>query len=147
MSNVNKIDTTSFDSYLSKNRTKIDESLVSLRFMKEVDNFLDFNKITQRKLAEDIGCTEAYVSQLMSGVKKINTSFINKLEKRYEVKVEFKLLPKKKCDYITSFANTFIQININIHDSIEPSNMFTSKNSPFEYYELDSDSYTIETNG
>ncbi|RCW89789.1 helix-turn-helix domain-containing protein [Winogradskyella arenosi] len=147
MSKVNKIDTISFDSYLKKNRTKIDESLVSLRFMKEVDYFLDYNKITQRKLADDIGCTEAYISQLMSGVKKINTSFINKLEKHYEVKVEFKILPKKECNYITSFANTFIQININIDDSFEALNMFSSKNSPIEYYELDTDSYTIETNG
>lgn len=147
MSNLSKINTNLFDTYLDKNRIKIDESLVSLRFMKEVDNFIDFNNISQRRLAEDVGYTEAYVSQLMSGVKRVNASFINKLEKKYDIKVQFKILPNNECDYITSFTNTFIEININIFDSVVPLKMVDSRNSPIEYYEYDFNSFTIENNG
>lgn len=148
MSEISKMNTNLFNSYLNKNRTKIDESLVSLRFMKEVDNFIEYNKISQRKLAEDIGYTEAYISQLMSGVKKVNTSFINKLEKKYDIKIEFKILPNRECDYVTNFANTFVELNINILDSIEPSVMFTTRNNPGEFFKLEPDDlFTIENNG
>lgn len=84
----------SIQSYLDENREKIDEALVSLRFMKEIDEFLDFTNVSQREFASSIGYSEAYVSQLMSGTKKFNSSFINKFEKKYDVEISFKIKSK-----------------------------------------------------
>ena len=77
----------SLNSYIEDNRMKIDEALVSLRLMKEIDNFLDINEVSQRDFANSIGYSEAYISQLMSGTKKFNASFINKFEKLYDIKL------------------------------------------------------------
>lgn len=149
MSNIENFNTNFFDSYIDENRIKIDESLVSLRFMKEVDDFIEFNKISQRRLAEEIGYTEAYISQLMSGVKKVNTSFINKFEKRYEIKVQFKFIPKANCDYITGIANSFISLNINLNlsQSIETCQFFNIESKPSDSYLIDADSFIIENHG
>jgi transcriptional regulator with XRE-family HTH domain len=88
----------SFDSYLSKNDKELDEALVSLRFMKVVDDFLVAQKITKRSFAEKIGCSESYVSQLMSGTKNINASFINKFEKAFNVKINFDIIRVKQVE-------------------------------------------------
>ncbi len=80
-----------FNTYVNENREKIDESLVSLRLMKEVDDFLCLNNINQRDFARDLEYSEAYISQLMSGTKKFNASFINKLEKLYNIIIEFNI--------------------------------------------------------
>lgn len=147
---MKKIDANCLKSYIDDNRSKIDESLVSLRFMKEVDDFLDFNDISQRKLAEDIGYTEAYISQLMSGVKKINTSFINKFEKKYDIKVEFKIRPKRDFNYIISFPNTYAEINLNMHnvDLINPISIIINKRfCDFSDIETNSNILSIESNG
>lgn len=86
----------SLNSYIENNRSKIDEALVSLRLMKEIDDFLEINNIKQRDFADKIGCSEAYISQLMSGTKKFNTSFINKFEKIYNLKIDFKIKHKNE---------------------------------------------------
>lgn len=116
------IETFKIQSYIDTNREKIDESLVSLRLMKEIDNFTEFNKISNKDLAFGLGYSESYISQLMSGVKKFNASFINKFEKKYEVKVDFKILLnsndnagwstlKEKLSYRLDFNMDFHLIN------------------------------------
>ncbi len=86
----------SIQSYIDENREKIDEALVSLRLMKEIDWFLDLENISNKKLAEDLGYSESFISQLMSGVKKANVSFINKFEKKYNAKINFSLQIQNK---------------------------------------------------
>ncbi|MDM1397104.1 helix-turn-helix transcriptional regulator [Myroides odoratimimus] len=75
--------------FLNDNKKDIEESVVSLRFMKQIESFLEENKCTKRDLARELSYSESYISQLMTGSKKINISFINKFEKHYDVK--FKL--------------------------------------------------------
>lgn len=86
----------SIESYIDKNREKIDESLISLRLMKEVDQFLDYEKLSNKDLALKLGYSESYISQLMSGVKNVNVSFINKFEKCFESKIDFKIYLNKE---------------------------------------------------
>ncbi len=81
----------SIQSYVEKNREKIDESLVSLRIMKEIDNFLDYKKLSNKDLANSLGFSESYISQLMSGVKSVNVSFLNKFERAFSVKYGFNI--------------------------------------------------------
>ena len=70
-------------SYIENNREKIDVALVSLRIIKQIDIFLDNNDINQKDLANELEISESFVSQLMSGTKKINVKILNKFEKKY----------------------------------------------------------------
>lgn len=84
----------SISSYVDSNREKIDVALLSLRIIKQIDTFLDINNISQKELADKLGVSEAFISQLMSGSKKINVQFLNKFEKRFDVEFDFKLKDK-----------------------------------------------------
>jgi|25_taG_2_1085351.scaffolds.fasta_scaffold01022_2 transcriptional regulator with XRE-family HTH domain len=106
----------SLNSYFEKNREKIDESIVSLRLMKEVDQFLEINCVKQRDFAAELGYSEAYVSQLMSGTKKINTSFINKLEKTYDLIVNFQLDVNRESKFIPKFSDSLLEFQFNFSD-------------------------------
>lgn len=104
----------SIQSYLDNNREKIDESLVSLRVMKEVDRFLDYEKLSNKDLAIKLGYSESYVSQLMSGVKNINVSFINKFEKSFDAKLDFKIYLKNEDIYLHKLDER-VQFNLDIN--------------------------------
>lgn len=135
----------SIQSYTDEHREKIDESLVSLRFMKEVDTLLDYKNLSNRDLASKLGCSESYISQLMTGVKKINTSFINKLEKKLDVKVDFRFFLKKEECYLQSLpksVNVSISLDKGFHPA-QPIECFVSVNSPTteRVLNLDRDTY------
>lgn len=134
----------SLSSYKENNRTKIDEALVSLRLMKEVDDFLDINEISQRDFASSIGYSEAFISQLMSGTKKFNASFINKFEKLYDIKFDFKIKSKKSADFISKVSNAHIEININILDLTHSNNLYSLESRANEFSEFDSQYLTLE---
>ncbi|WP_296618490.1 helix-turn-helix transcriptional regulator [Marivirga sp.] len=97
----------SFDSYISDNRTKLDESLISLRLMKVLDDFLIENSITHRDFAKNINCSESYISQLMSGTKKFNVSFLNKFEKAFKLKMNFKIESRNKMALVSEGNQLF----------------------------------------
>lgn len=134
----------SLSSYKENNRAKIDEALVSLRLMKEVDDFLDINEISQRDFASSIGYSEAFISQLMSGTKKFNASFINKFEKLYDIKFDFKIKSKKSADFISKVSNAHIEININILDLTHSNNLYSLESRANEFSEFDSQYLTLE---
>ena len=144
MKNPVHISSKSLNSYIEDNRTKIDEALVSLRLMKEVDDFLDVNNISQRDFASNIGYSEAFISQLMSGTKKFSASFINRLEKNYRLKVDFKIRTKNDSDFVTKISNSFINININFEGVIESKESFFIDNNSSEFGILESDSFKLE---
>lgn len=130
----------SIQSYIDKNREKLDESLVSLRLMREIDDFLDYKNLSNKDLASQLNFTESYISQLMSGIKKINVAFINKFEKTYNVKFDFKLHlneEKRFLKYTNESKFIEIHININNHNIYNSMSSLTSRKfnnkSFFEY--------------
>lgn len=127
----------SIQSYIDMNREKIDESLVSLRFMKEIDTFLDAKNISNKSLANNLGCSESFISQLMSGVKKINTSFISKFEKKYNVKIKFSIETNEHYNFIYKSSNSIITVSLNISNtnSNNSNNSKVFKNSEYVNYE------------
>lgn len=129
----------SMQSFLDSNRTKLDESLVSLRLMKEIDDFLDLQNVSQREFATSLGCSEAYVSQLMSGTKKINTSLINKFEKHYDVEVNFKIKSKKSDNFFSELSGSSIQINVNILTVISTEKIYSFENMYQDYFSIGAD--------
>lgn len=131
-------------SYIENNRTKIDEALVSLRLMKKIDEFLEISSISQRDFASNIGCSEAYISQLMSGTKKFNTSFINNFEKKYNLIVDFKIRPKNEYTFTSKFATSHIVINVTLVRMIHSENVFSFESKPNDFFEFNSSLTTIE---
>ena len=106
----------SIQSYLDKNREKIDESLISLRIMKEVDRFLDYEKLSNKELATKMGYSESYISQLMSGVKNVNASFMNKFEKCFDSKFDFKIYLKNEMVFLHKLdERTQFNIGVNLN--------------------------------
>ena len=128
----------SIQSYIDNNREKIDESLVSLRLMREIDEFLDLQDINQRDFAFNLGCSESYVSQLMSGTKRINTSFINKFEKKYDVEISFKIKSQKRENFLSELSGSSIQINVNILTVISSESVFSFENKYQDFFRIES---------
>ena len=109
----------SIQSYIDKNREKLDEALVSLRIMKEIDKFLDYKNLSNKDLANGLGYSESYISQLMSGIKKVNTSFISKFEKKYGVRFDFKVYLNNENVFLQRLDERRIfKININLNTVI-----------------------------
>lgn len=125
-------------SYIEDNRTKIDESLVSLRLMKEIDDFLEINQINHRDFANNVGYSESYISQLMSGIKKFNSSFINRFEKNFDLKIEFKIQPKRNINYFTKVPDVYIKFNFDVIETIELETGFTLTNDSKQFCQLES---------
>lgn len=142
MSNLEK--RFSIQSYIDKNRDKIDESLVSLRIMKELDRFLDYKNITNKDLANKLGYSESYVSQLMSGVKNVNVAFINKFEKRFSTKFDFKIFLKEDETYLRKLderVNFNIHVNLNMYTINETHSKFTFKQNKMEMVSISDTEY------
>ena len=108
----------SLQSYIDKNREKIDESLLSLRILKEIDKFLEYKDLCNKDLATQLGYSESYISQLMSGVKNVNISFLKKFEKSFNTKFDFKIYLQEECKYLTSFdTKETVFVNIKNHSN------------------------------
>jgi transcriptional regulator with XRE-family HTH domain len=128
--------TNQFSKYLETNKTKIDESLVSLRFLKQIDIFLYNNSLNQKDLAVAMNVSEPYISQLMAGTKKINMKFINSFEKKF--KVEFSLkLNNVNSNYlvIDVYSDNALKLNLNRVDFTDM-NSFSFSNNTSVSYEL-----------
>ena len=82
------------NSYADANREKLDAALVSLRIVKQIDEFLDIYNLNQKDLAFGLGVSEAFVSQLMSGSKKINMQILSNFEKKFNAEFDFTLKSK-----------------------------------------------------
>lgn len=124
MSNLIKSDAKSLKCYFQSTTTSIDESLVSLRFMKEVDDFMEIRNISQKQLSEDLDYSESFISQLLSGVKKFNSAFINKFEKTYEMKVDFKIQPEDNYISVITGYKPFSQLSITLEKKVDVRNEF-----------------------
>lgn len=119
---------------------KINESLLSLRFMKQIDDYLETYGDKNKDLASKLQYSESYVSQLMTGCKNVNVSFLNKVEQLYDVYFEIKLIEKKvvkierekkennwtilfsddvisDCDYVSLESKKGVELKANVKSS------------------------------
>jgi transcriptional regulator with XRE-family HTH domain len=116
-------------SYIDNNRTKLDEALVSLRFMKQIDDFLAIHNLNQKDLAYDLNVSAAFISQLMAGTKKINTPFINKFEKKYDVEFKLMICYNNSQYSITEGIPNPIKLKAKVLNFVESSSHYTSKSN------------------
>ncbi|MFM9400794.1 helix-turn-helix domain-containing protein [Myroides odoratimimus] len=123
----NKIDICSF--FLDNKRDeKINESLLSLRIMKQIDDYLEQHDKTNRCFAEELRCSESYISQLMSGNKNVNVSFLNKIERLYNVYFEIKLINNSVVQPVMEKKEEIWTYNYNLGSLEFKSNMELSLN-------------------
>lgn len=129
----------SIQSYIEENREKLDESLVSLRIMKEVDRFLDYQKLSNKDLAGQLGYSESYISQLMTGVKNVNVSFINKFEKCFNTRLDFHVFLKKEKLFLNKIEQkTQFSLTINFQAQVisNKETRFSVIQRGFEMFEM-----------
>ena len=127
------------NSYVDTNRDKIDSALVSLRIIKQIDNFMDYHEISQKNLSNKLDVSESYVSQLMSGTKKINVNLISKFEKRYNVEFDFKIKIKNKKIPHSIFET------INLPIELRSRNHGFSNIKTFTFNSISSTDYIVDT--
>ena len=138
MSNLKIFEQNSLNSYVDNNREKIDAALVSLRIIKQIDNFLDYNELNQKDLANKLEVSEAFVSQLMSGSKKINVQILNKFEKQFNVEFEFKLRSKNSMYSLVEVVNNTIELK-SFRPEFSTIKNFCFSNNSNSVYNLDTD--------
>lgn len=138
MSNLKIFEQNSLNSYVDSNREKIDAAMVSLRIIKQIDNFLDYNELNQKDLANKLEVSEAFVSQLMSGSKKINVQILNKFEKKFNVEFEFKLRSKNSMYSVVEVVNNSIELK-SFRPEFSTVKTFCFSNNSNSVYNLDTD--------
>lgn len=138
MNNLNIFEQNSLNSFVDNNREKIDVALVSLRIIKQMDDFLDANDINQKELATKLKVSEAYISQLMSGSKKINVQMINNFEKNFDVEFEFKLKNKNSMFSFFEVVNKSIEIK-SFRPEFTSVRTFSLNSNSNSVYHLDTD--------
>lgn len=68
-----------------------DAQMISYRILSEVEKLCDDKKIKKKDLAEMVGTSKSYITQLFTGTKNINTYIMAKFENVLDVTFEIKL--------------------------------------------------------
>jgi len=68
-----------------------DAQMISYKILSEIEKLCDERKIKKKDLAELVGTSKSYITQLFSGVKSINTNIMAKFENALDVKFEIRL--------------------------------------------------------
>lgn len=63
-----------------------DSILIGFRFLSIIDRMMEEKAITKKALAEMIGASPSYITQLFRGHVRVNLEFIAKVEKAYGLK-------------------------------------------------------------
>jgi transcriptional regulator with XRE-family HTH domain len=61
---------------------------ISVVFVAEIQRILDNRKMTHKELAEQIGVSNSYISQVFNGHKALNFITIAKIQKALQIKFE-----------------------------------------------------------
>lgn len=75
-------------------QSRLDNQLLMFRFLSEIEKITDDRKISRRKLADMVGTSPSYITQLYQGNKIINIDLICKMQKALDIKFEITAIPK-----------------------------------------------------
>jgi transcriptional regulator with XRE-family HTH domain len=115
-----------------------DAQMISYKILSEIEKLCDERKIKKKDLAELVGTSKSYITQLFSGVKSINTNIMAKFENALNVKFEIRL--KQNSESYEEFLGK--QLNTDI---------FTNKRLPtphgaWYYYQYNKETEEIINN-
>lgn len=79
-----------------------DAQMISYRFLSEVEKVCEEKKIKKKDLAETLGTSRSYITQLFRGNKQVNTYILAKLEDALDISFEInaKLNEDTKEDFL-----------------------------------------------
>lgn len=101
------------ENFVQTNRENIDESLVSMRIMKQVEELMDSLELNKKQLAKELGFSQAHITNLFIGNKNVNMKFISRIEKRFNVIVDIKIQAKDFVKKSQDNSVHIIQFNLN----------------------------------
>jgi len=131
--------------HIDSNRNKIETALVSLRFVKEIDVFLYNNNLTQKEFADKMNVSGSYISQLMTGTKRINMEFIKNFEKYFNIEFKISLTSVNSEYSIIEMVNNPIQLKSNREQfSVFEDYSFSNKSDFVYLLNEDSHSFLID---
>ncbi len=67
------------------NSDREDAELLSFRFISEIDKCMEAGDISKKDLAQGIGTSASYVTQLFKGDKLLNMEILSKIERALEI--------------------------------------------------------------
>ena len=67
--------------------------MIMYRFLSEIEILAEERKMTRKELAQKIGTSASYITQLYRGSKLLNLTTIAKLEKIFDITFEIKAIP------------------------------------------------------
>lgn len=68
--------------------------MVSYRILSEVERLCEDKVIIRKELAEKLGTSASYITQLFRGSKRVNMEFIAKVELAFNIQFEIKAVRK-----------------------------------------------------
>lgn len=71
--------------------------MISYRFLSELEKLCEERNIKKKDLAEMIGTSRSYITQLFTGVKQINTQFMARCEMTLDISVDITLKIDSAC--------------------------------------------------
>jgi len=82
-------------------KLEFEASKIHLDFIEELSKMMEEQRMTKSELAEKIGTSKSYITQLFSGDKMVNLVFIAKIQRVF--KINFNILPSKSSVYALEF--------------------------------------------
>jgi transcriptional regulator with XRE-family HTH domain len=92
--------------------------MIMYRFLSEIEILTDERKMTRKELAQKIGTSASYITQLYRGSKLLNLTTIAKLEKVFDITFEIKAIPnsrKESSETVDHDSVCFPPINMSVH--------------------------------
>jgi transcriptional regulator with XRE-family HTH domain len=106
-----------------------DASMISFRILSEIEKLCDNRKIKKKDLAEMVGTSKSYITQLFNGTKSINTQIMAKLENALDITFE-----------------TRLKLNEETHSTFFIRKNLSADNSTLYYHQQDSHTKDIISN-
>ena len=90
-----------------------DAQMISYRILSEVEKLCDDNKIKKKDLAEKVGTSKSYITQLFNGTKSVNTYIMAKFENALDITFEIRTKLNKETydEFLSKQINTEVFLN------------------------------------
>lgn len=140
----------SFETFFSfdneKDQVEMDAKFLMAQFLSEIQEVVDDRGLKRNELAESIGTSASYLTQLFRGHKLINLITLAKLQKALDIKFDIKLSGKDKYanplneENIVEFLDKWFESNRSSGDYFKVVRNFKSPNNS-----SDNDDYALST--
>jgi transcriptional regulator with XRE-family HTH domain len=95
-----------------------DAQMISYRILSELEKICDQKNISKKALADMVGTSKSYITQLFNGTKSINTSIMAKFEHALDARFEVSFNLNTESASLPAGQSNFPSIDLN--DLIQP---------------------------